>query len=77
MNIMFRVAGIVALFTTVVTIISRLWETAPSVIHFIAQNSPFFYGVALGIGVAGFTRNLWLVLIAIASGFILLKWVGL
>jgi hypothetical protein len=77
MNIMFRMAGIVALFTTIVTIISRIWGAAPSVIHFIAQNSPFFYGVALGIGVAGLTRNLWLILIAIGAGFVLLKWVGL
>ena len=77
MNIMFRVAGIVALFTTIVTIISRLWGTAPSVIHFIAQNASFMYGVALGIGIGAFTRNLWIILLTIAAGFFLLKYVGL
>ena len=77
MNIMFRLAGVVALLTTIITIISKVWSAAPSVIHFVAQNTPFFYGVALGIGIAGFTRNLWLILIAIGAGFVLLKWVGL
>jgi hypothetical protein len=33
--------------------------------------------MAFGIAVAGLTRNLWVILLAIAAGFVILKWVGI
>ena len=76
MNMMLRTAGIVGLLTTITTIISKLWGEAPSIIHFIAQNSPLFYAFAAGIAVGAFTRSLWVILSVIAVIFLVLKYVG-
>jgi len=77
MNLTFKAGGAMALATTIITIIARLWADAPSFIAFISQNSSFFYGLAAGIVVAGISKNFWVILLAIAGVFILLKWVGL
>lgn len=77
MNPMLRIAGLFALGVTIVKIICGLWDGAPEAVRFVADNSPFFYGCALGIGIAGFTRNLWVIIFVIGFAFVLLKIVGL
>jgi hypothetical protein len=77
MNVAFRAGGILALAVTLAKIASKFWQAAPEVVKFVASNSSFFLGMAFGIAVAGLTRNLWAILLAITAGFIILKWVGI
>lgn len=77
MNILFKAGSILALFVTIVKIVvGKIWSAAPSALHFVAENAPFFYAFSLGIIVAGLTRRFWVIILAIAAVFITLKWIG-
>ena len=71
---MMKIGGLFAFFVTICKVITQ-FAVVP-IVGFIAAHSSFFYGLAVGIMVAGLTRNLWLILIAIAAVFILLVYVG-
>jgi hypothetical protein len=77
MNIMFRIGGIFALLVTIAKILDRVWTAAPEVIKIIATHSSFMYGIAVGIIVSSFTKNLWLILLAIGGVYFLLAYVGI
>ena len=75
MNLMLKVGGLAALFVTICKVIVALGIALP-VVGFVAGYSSFFYGLAVGIIAASLTRNLWLILLAIAGVFILLTVAG-
>ena len=74
-SIMYKVAGIVALFTTICKVALSL-GVEYNVIQFVAANAAFFYGVATGVAVASLSRNLWVVMAIVILVFVLLKYVG-
>ena len=69
MNILWKVGGLVALATTICKVLLGLGIILPAS-EFIAANSSFFYGLAGGIIIASFTKNLWFIMITIAGIFI-------
>lgn len=75
MNLMFKIAGIFALFITISKIIVALGFVLP-VIGFVAVNSSFMYGIAAGIGVAALSKNIWLMFLTIGAVYVLLTVAG-
>lgn len=78
MNVLFKLGSLLALFTTVAKIVANMGWISHPVLTWIAANMAFVYGLAVGIAVAGLTRKIVLILLAIAGVYIVLKiWGGM
>jgi hypothetical protein len=77
-NVLFKLGSLLALFTTVAKIVANMGWISHPVLTWIAANTAFVYGLAVGIAVAGLTRKIVLILLAIAGVYIVLKiWGGM
>lgn len=76
MNLLFKVAGAFALFVTICRVLVGIGASLP-IVGVVAAHADFCLGLAAGIAVAGLTRKLWVVIVAIAAVYFLLVYVGL
>jgi hypothetical protein len=77
-NVLFKLGSLLALFTTVAKIVANMGWISHPVLSWITANAAFLYGLAVGIAVAGLTRKIVLILLAIAGVYIVLKiWGGM
>ncbi|KUO40649.1 MAG: hypothetical protein APZ16_04530 [Candidatus Hadarchaeum yellowstonense] len=78
MNVLFKLGSLLALFTTVAKIVANMGWISHPVLTWIAANAAFLYGLAVGLAVAGLTRKIVLILLAITGVYIVLKlWGGM
>jgi hypothetical protein len=76
-NWTFKLGSVMALLTTILKVVSNLGWVSHPIVDFVAANSAFFYGLAVGVVVSGLTRRLVLILLAVAGVYVLLRFAGM